>query len=75
MAQEKYCRNFSKAFIMHSQKGEIKSFTFDKNWENLLMRTIEGLKKMIISGLMPDSAASVHQCGQCEFLNFCNDRF
>lgn len=24
---------------------------------------------------MPNSAASTHQCGQCEYLLFCNDRF
>jgi CRISPR-associated exonuclease Cas4 len=75
MAQEKYSRNFSTAFIMHSQKGEVKSFAFNKQWDDLLAKTVKGLREIITSGLMPDSSASLPQCGQCEFLNFCNDRF
>ena len=35
----------------------------------------EDYPRLQFYGLLPDSPASSAQCGQCEFLNFCGDRF
>jgi len=38
------------------------------NWWNKI-------KNIVKNDMLPNSSANENRCGQCEYLNFCDDRF
>jgi len=72
--EEKYGKKADKGFISQGSKGKVTCINIDLDMKNLLKECLKAIREIIDSQVMPDSSASIHQCGQCEFLNFCNDR-
>lgn len=65
---------FNRCFILFEKKGKTHSFEVDQTLKNKVIKTVIETIDMLDTGLLPDSPASRHQCSQCEFLTFCNDR-
>ena len=47
---------------------------FDVSLKEQVSFTRQAIIDMVDASLKPPSSATNHQCGQCEYLNFCNDR-
>lgn len=55
-------------------KNEIKKIVFDEKFYSELFRAINGIRKLFVDPVKPDSSATMLQCTNCEYLNFCADR-
>lgn len=75
LAEEWFKKPFKKAFVLVGLSRKIYTITRTKQLETQTVTTLEALRKILDSGTLPDSSASYTQCGQCEFLKYCNDRF
>lgn len=75
LANEYFKKTFLRAVIIVGLKNRV--ISFENNSENLntFMTTRERLFQVVEQSELPDSSATKHQCGQCEYLKFCNDRF
>ena len=54
--------------IMHS-------IAMTNELRNSVISVVNQIQEMLLRGRKPDTSATVHQCCNCEYLNFCNDRF
>ena len=75
MAKEVFNKPVPFVTLLYDKKGK-KIKTFDVTEENLLevLNLCEEIRRMINIGIKPNSNASLKQCIQCEYLNYCNDR-
>ena len=37
--------------------------------------TLKNIEQIVKKDTLPNSSADENRCGQCEYLNFCDDRF
>jgi CRISPR-associated exonuclease Cas4 len=68
-------KNFNTAFVLFEQKGKTHKIEVNKKLKQKVTKKINEITFMLSTAQMPDSPASQGQCSQCEFLNYCNDRF
>ncbi len=66
---------FDTAFVLFEKKGKTHKIIVDKQLKQKVSNTISKVKNMLQAGDKPDSSASQQQCTQCEYINYCNDRF
>ncbi|MBK2356847.1 CRISPR-associated protein Cas4 [Francisella hispaniensis] len=72
LAQEYFAKPCKTTFLTSDKKSyEIK---ITDELITKLVKTVNDILNALDSGNKPDSSASDHQCIQCEYLNFCNDR-
>ena len=75
VAAESQQKQFDTAFILFEKKGKTHKITVTHQQKQKVIKTIKQIKHMLKSGNKPDSSASQQQCTQCEYINYCNDRF
>ena len=75
MSAEKWRKNFSKGFLLYADKGKVKEIHYNEAARHSLKKINGQVREILMTEQIPDSAASFSQCSQCEFLNYCNDRF
>tara|TARA_B100000745_G_scaffold275473_1_gene204945 strand:- start:1147 stop:1725 length:579 start_codon:yes stop_codon:yes gene_type:complete len=73
-ASETYERYSEKAFILHGSKGDTKDIVITQQLKDATLLTVEAMRKVWQDQIMPNTSATEHQCAQCEFINYCNDR-
>jgi CRISPR-associated exonuclease Cas4 len=61
-------------FILIGTKGKTEIIDMAQ-WRNQVESAVIAIQANLISPLLPHSSASQAQCGQCEYLNYCADRF
>ena len=74
MLEEHYGQSVELGFILYGDRGKTDTVVFNE-WQELTKHAIEQVKHSFTSPLLPHSPASEAQCGQCEYLNYCADRF
>lgn len=75
IAEELYKKQFDTGFMLYEKNAKtvpIKTTEQDKQKVNLIA---EEIITMIQNARLPYSSADDSKCTQCEFLNYCNDRF
>ena len=55
--------------------GKTYTILCDNEKREKVKKLIDTIITMIKDQKIPASSASEYQCSQCEFLNYCNDRF
>lgn len=75
LAEEKFKLPFRRSFVLSGEKAKATCFPDSPERRAQLAQTVAELNRTLETPLLPDSSASVPQCGQCEFLAHCNDRF
>ena len=75
VAEEKYNKPFRMGFILIGAKAKPKMIKVSPQLRDKCFKLISMIQKNMIIGFMPESSANEWQCSQCEFLNYCNDRF
>lgn len=75
LLEKKYNMEFKRAFIIHS--NNMKFFRYDVNTEykKKFFNIINEIEKILNSEILPNSDANENKCSQCEYLNYCDDRF
>ena len=64
----------SHGYILYDS-SKIMRVDFDEELRKKTLQARDAILKIITSTLKPSSGAGVAQCEQCEYLNYCNDRF
>ena len=75
LAEERFQLPFKRGFVLVGDSPKAISFPDTTGRRADLLNTISRLRQTLDSPLLPDSSASLPQCGQCEYLARCNDRF
>jgi len=73
-AEIKYNKKCEKGFFLFEDKGKVLEKAITDEHKNEIAELLNNISRMLEYEIMPDSSASAHQCSQCEYLNFCNDR-
>ncbi|MCB1703849.1 MAG: CRISPR-associated protein Cas4 [Halioglobus sp.] len=66
--------NVTNGYILYGERGRTLEVSM-KLWKPKVLELITDLHDLLAYPLLPSSSASEAQCGQCEYLNFCADRF
>ena len=75
LLEEKFQREVKQGFILYGKKGKSLRVEFTEERKKKVIEIAQKIISSFETGLLPDSPATSAQCGQCEFLNFCGDRF
>lgn len=74
LIEESSGHTVDRGFICFGRKGRTETVVLDQ-WRQLVLDVRESIVNNFANPLLPCSSASEHQCSQCEYLNFCADRF
>ena len=74
LAQIHFQKSCNISFII-GKDGSLCKVNVDESKMKQTDKVISEIKVMINKGYKPESNASLAQCGICEYVNFCNDRF
>lgn len=75
LAEQRFGLPFKRAFVIRGERAKIECFPYTPEHRAMFDSALAGLRLALDSPILPDSPASLPQCGQCEYLNHCNDRF
>lgn len=75
VAAEQFGREFRQGAVIVGTRGNILSVPSTNDNLEIFAKAREKLFEVTRMGRLPDSSATTRQCGQCEFLKYCNDRF
>ena len=73
LAEKFFQKKATHGFILTGD-NRVHTVKIDTFKRRQLKQTIDKIIKMLINGSKPYSSASEYQCGQCEYINCCNDR-
>lgn len=75
LAQERFSKPSPCGIFIYGDNGKMTKLL--KITPDLVQQTInacQDIEDMLNKSIKPNSDASIHQCMQCEYLNYCNDR-
>lgn len=75
LLSKKYNKEFNIAFIVYSNNMKFHKIEITNKHIEDFYKVIESIKRILKNDLLPNSDANEEKCIQCEYLNFCNDRF
>jgi len=75
MAEEACHKRFTAGFLLYGQKGKTRRFERTDALTDDVAHALDTLRRNLAAARMPESSAAAPQCGQCEYFNYCNDRF
>lgn len=75
VAEEMYGLKIAKGFILIGKKGKTFIVDIDKGLRDKTLSIRDHVIDIVEKDIMPNSAATERKCCQCEYFNFCADRF
>ena len=75
LAEKIYEKDFNLGFITFEKNAKTIPIKVDEKQKKELINWVEKIIEMIKKEKLPYSDASEEKCTQCEFENYCNDRF
>lgn len=75
LAEKKFAKAFDLAFVLYEKNGKTVPVKVSENDKQEVITKVNEIIKMILVGKLPYSSADDEKCTQCEFENYCNDRF
>lgn len=75
LLQYKYQVNFKQAFIIYSNNMKLFHINITDKIRTDFFDTIKSIEEIVNNDILPNSSANEQQCSQCEYLNYCDDRF
>ena len=73
-AEEQFQKPVAGVYILYGDRGKTFEVQLSTQLRRQVEKTVSSISSLLNGASMPDSPASVEQCGQCEYLNFCADR-
>ena len=74
LVEARYKTVVENCFILYGEKGKSEVVVMNQ-WREKVLTTFEKLREVIDRSIMPHTSASEAQCSQCEYQNFCADRY
>lgn len=75
LAEKIYEKDFNLGFIVFEKNAKTIPIEVDEKQKKELVSLVEKIIEMIKKEKLPYSDATEEKCTQCEFENYCNDRF
>ena len=75
LAEEIFNKKFELGFVAYESNAKTVPIKVEKRQKDELCNIVDKVVEMVIKGYFPHSDANEAKCSQCEFLNYCNDRF
>lgn len=75
LLENKYNKKFEKAFIIYGNNMKFHKIDITQKYIEDFYKVINGIEEILKNDILPNSDANESKCIQCEYLNFCNDRF
>lgn len=75
LAEKIYQKKFNIGFILYEKKSKNIPLNITEYDKKNLLKIVNEIILLIEKGLLPYSSANENKCLQCEFENYCNDRF
>ncbi|CAA6815605.1 MAG: CRISPR-associated exonuclease Cas4 [uncultured Campylobacterales bacterium] len=73
--EKKYKKPFKIAFIIHSNNMKFFKIQITEKHKNDFFNILKNINQIIKNDILPKSDANEAKCLQCEYLNYCDDRF
>lgn len=74
VAEQQYNRPCKRIFVLIGERGKTYHYPLNKGLRSKVVQALREVQFNLTQPILPHSAATEHQCGQCEYLNFCGDR-
>jgi CRISPR-associated exonuclease Cas4 len=75
LAEAIHGKKFDMGFVLFEKNGKTVPIKVTDDDKNEVKKIVSEIIRMIEVGRLPYSSADNGKCTQCEFLNYCNDRF
>lgn len=75
LLQKEYEKEFERAFIIYGNNMKFHKVEITKKHIKDFFEVIKNIERILSDDILPNSSANENQCIQCEYLNFCDDRF
>ena len=75
LAEKIYKKDFNLGFISFEKNAKTVPINVNNDMKQEVQKTVNEIINLIKSEKLPYSNAEDEKCTQCEFLNYCNDRF
>lgn len=75
LLSQEYNKEFKQAIISYSNNMKLHHINITQKLKDEFWNIIKKCEKIEKNEILPNSSANEHQCGQCEYLNYCDDRF
>jgi len=75
LLQNEYQKQFKTAFIIYSNNMKFYKINITDKHKKDFFETIKKCEQIIKNDILPNSSCDENQCRQCEYLNYCDDRF
>ena len=75
LLEKEYQKNFTKAFIVYSNNMKFYKIDITPKHKKDFFDVIKSIETIVKNDILPNSSANENQCIQCEYLNYCDDRF
>jgi CRISPR-associated exonuclease Cas4 len=75
LAEERFHKPCRKGFLYYSEGKQWVEITIDDNLRQKVLELIEQVEGVVNRGIFPEAALQIAKCRNCEFLNFCGDRW
>jgi CRISPR-associated exonuclease Cas4 len=75
LLEKEYQKDFKTAFIIHSNNMKFYKIDITQKHKKDFFEVLKSIEKIVKNDILPNSSANENQCIQCEYLNYCDDRF
>jgi len=75
LLEKKYQKSFKNALIVYSNNMKFYKIEITSKHKKDFFEVIKSIENIVKNDILPNSSANEYQCIQCEYLNYCNDRF
>jgi CRISPR-associated exonuclease Cas4 len=75
LLKREYKKEFRQAFIIYSNNIKFHRVNITSKHEKDFFNVIKSIKGIVSDEILPNSSADQNKCSQCEYLNYCDDRF
>lgn len=75
LAEKKFAKTFDLGFVLYEKNAKTIPVMVNKEDKQEVIKKVDEIIDMILEAKLPYSSADDEKCTQCEFENYCNDRF
>lgn len=75
LLSKEYNKEFKRAIIIYSNNMKLFKIEITQKIKDDFLKTLKAIEKVERNNILPNSSANELQCSQCEYLNYCDDRF
>jgi len=75
LLEKEYEKRFSRAIVIYGNNMKLFHIEITQKIKDDFLKTVKKIESIVANGNFPHSSANDKQCSQCEYLNYCDDRF